>query len=69
MSFIMLYCTINMIVFRMVYDMYMTFLPASSCQPQQRPDCCRQIICMAPAGNDGKDRNTDGRVWINNNIV
>jgi hypothetical protein len=52
MSFIMLYCTINMIVFRMVYDMYMTFLPACSCQSQQRPDCCRQIICMAPAGND-----------------
>ena len=52
MSFIMLYCTINMIVFRTVYDMYMTFRSACSCQSQQRPDCCRQIICMAPAGND-----------------
>ncbi len=30
----------------------MTLLPARSCQPQQRQDCCRQIICMAPAGND-----------------
>ncbi len=52
MSFIILLYVMNMIVLRMVYDMYMTFLSARSCQPQQRPDCGRQIICMAPAGND-----------------
>ena len=44
--------TMYMIILIMVYDIYMTLLPARSCQPQQRPDCCRQIICMAPAGND-----------------
>jgi hypothetical protein len=52
MSLIILLYVKYMILLRMVYDIYMTLFLASSCQPQQRPDCCRQIICMAPAWND-----------------